>query len=195
MIFNDQSDNNYPLVIGPGGMLVAGKFGNALDPVDQPAIANGGRLMKPYLVSEIRDAAGTVQMRREPEVRRRVVDEDTAQRVLGVLEGVVNPDNNTGRAAGIRGYRIAGKTGTAQKIGPDRLYSQYMSSFVGILPASAPELVVLVVVDAPDKSRGYYGTEVAAPAFRTIAETAIRVLRLAPDAYTASTQISGNEVS
>ncbi len=156
------------------------------------AIANGGLLMKPYLVSEIRDANGTLQMRREPEVRRRILDEETAARVMGVLEGVVNPNNNTGKAAGIRGYRIAGKTGTAQKIGPNRQYSQYMSSFVGILPASEPELVILVVVDNPDKSKGYYGTEVAAPAFRAIAETAVRVLRLAPDAQTAPLQIAGS---
>jgi len=153
------------------------------------AVANGGLLMQPYLVSEIRDADGTLQFQRRPEVRRRVLDEATAARVMRMLEGVVRPDNNTGRAAGINGYRIAGKTGTAQKIGPDGRYSEYMSSFVGILPASAPELVVLVVIDAPRK--GYYGTEVAAPAFRTIAETALRVLRLAPDAVAAPVQING----
>ncbi len=156
------------------------------------AVANGGRLMKPYLVSEIRNADGTLEFQRQPEVRRRILDEATAARVMRILEGVVSPDSNTGRAAGIRGYRIAGKTGTAQKIGPDRRYSQYVSSFVGILPASAPELVILVVVDSPDKSKGYYGTEVAAPAFRTIAETAVRVLRLAPDAVTAPVQINGS---
>ncbi len=154
------------------------------------AIANGGLLMKPYAVSEIRDADGTLQFERRPEVRRRVLDEATAARVMRILEGVVDPSSNAGKAAGIRGYRIAGKTGTAQKIGPDRRYSQYMSSFVGILPASAPELVVLVVIDAPRK--GYYGTEVAAPAFRTIAETAVRVLRLAPDAVVAPVQINGS---
>lgn len=161
------------------------------------AVANGGLLMKPYLVSEIRDAGGTVQVRRNPEARHRVLDEGTAARVLRVLEGVVSPDNNTGRAAGIPGYRVAGKTGTAQKIGPDGTYSQYMSSFVGILPASAPELVILVVVDAPDRRKGYYGTVVAAPAFRTIAETAIRALRIAPDAVApnavaAPVQINGS---
>jgi cell division protein FtsI (penicillin-binding protein 3) len=156
------------------------------------SIANGGLLMKPYIVSEIRDAEGALQMKREPEVRRRVLDEETAGRVMHVLEGVVDPSNNTGKAAGIPGYRIAGKTGTAQKIGPNRQYSQYMSSFVGILPASAPELVVLVVVDNPDKSKGYYGTTVAAPAFRAIAETAIRVLRLAPYAPSAPLQVAGS---
>ena len=154
------------------------------------AIANGGLLMQPYLVSEIRDAEGTVHFEHRPTARRRVVDEVTAARVLDLLEGVIDPDSATGRAAGIRGYTLAGKTGTAQKIGPDGLYSQYVSSFVGILPASAPELVVLVVIDAP--RNGYYGSEVAAPAFRTIAEAAVRVLRIAPDAVAAPVQITGS---
>jgi len=156
------------------------------------AVANGGLLMEPYIVSEIRDAAGNVQFEHQPTIRHRVLDEATAARVMVVLEGVINPDSVTGRAAGIPGYRLAGKTGTAQKIGPDGLYSQYVSSFVGILPASAPELVILVVIDAPDKSKGYYGSEVAAPAFRTIAEAAVRVLRLAPDAVAAPLQIIGS---
>jgi len=156
------------------------------------AVANGGLVMQPYVVAEIRDATGNVQFEHQPTVRHRVLDGVTAARVMDVLEGVINPDSVTGRAAGIRGYRLAGKTGTAQKIGPDGLYSQYVSSFVGILPASAPELVILVVIDAPDKRKGYYGSEVAAPAFRTIAETAVRVLRLAPDAVAAPVQIIGS---
>jgi cell division protein FtsI (penicillin-binding protein 3) len=154
------------------------------------AIANGGLLMKPYVVSSVQDADGNLISQHQPEVRRRVIDEATARRVMRVLEGVVDPESTTGKAAAVPGYRLAGKTGTAQKIGPDRTYSQYMSSFVGILPASAPELVVLVVIDAPRK--GYYGSEVAAPAFRSIAETAVRVLRLRPDAMAAPQQITGS---
>ncbi len=150
------------------------------------AIANGGMLMQPYVVASARNAAGDVVFERQPKVRRRVVDAHTARRVMSVLEGVVAPDTTTGKAVGLAGYRIAGKTGTAQKIGPEGRYSEYMSSFVGVLPASDPQLVVLVVIDTPRK--GYYGTEVAAPAFRAIAETAVRVLRLAPDAAAAPAQ-------
>ena len=154
------------------------------------AIANGGLLMEPYVVASIRDAGGEVTFARQPRVRHRILDEATAQRVMAILEGVIAPGTPIARAAGIPGYRLAGKTGTAQKIGPDGTYSQYMSSFVGILPASAPELVVLVVIDAPRK--GYYGSEVGAPAFREIAETAVRVLRLAPDAVVAPVQVAGS---
>jgi cell division protein FtsI (penicillin-binding protein 3) len=154
------------------------------------AIANGGLLMEPYVVASIRNAAGEVTFERQARVRHRILDEATAQRVMAILEGVIAPGTSIARAASIPGYRLAGKTGTAQKIGPDGTYSQYMSSFVGILPASAPELVVLVVIDAPRK--GYYGSEVGAPAFREIAETAVRVLRLAPDAVATPVQVAGS---
>jgi cell division protein FtsI/penicillin-binding protein 2 len=111
-----------------------------------------------------------------------VVEPATARRLITVLERVVNGSDGSGTRASIPGYRIAGKTGTAQKIGPAGRYSQYVSSFIGMLPAADPELVVLVMIDSPDPSRGYYGSEVAMPAFRQIAETAIRVLRIPPDA-------------
>jgi cell division protein FtsI (penicillin-binding protein 3) len=146
------------------------------------AIANGGSLMEPYLVSSIRDADGQVVQQHSPRVRRRVVEPATARRLITVLERVVNGSDGSGTRASIPGYRIAGKTGTAQKIGPAGRYSQYVSSFIGMLPAADPELVVLVMIDSPDPSRGYYGSEVAMPAFRQIAETAIRVLRIPPDA-------------
>jgi cell division protein FtsI/penicillin-binding protein 2 len=146
------------------------------------AVANGGNLMEPYLVSNIRDADGLVVRKHTPRVRRRVTDPVTARRLLDVLERVVDGSDGRGTRASIPGYRIAGKTGTAQKIGPEGRYTRYVSSFIGILPAGDPELVVLVMIDSPDPSRGYYGSEVAMPAFRQIAETAIRVLRIPPEA-------------
>ena len=117
----------------------------------------------------------------QPNEGDQVISEDTAVAVRRMLEEVVRP-GGTGTKASVDGYRIAGKTGTAQKIGPEGRYSQYVSSFIGMLPAADPELVVLVMIDSPDPSRGYYGSEVAMPAFRQIAETAIRVLRIPPDA-------------
>jgi len=150
------------------------------------AVANGGYLMEPYLVSSIRDASGLIVAEHRPIVRRQVIDSATARRLVTVLERVVSGSDGGGTRASIPGYRIAGKTGTAQKIGPEGQYSQYVSSFIGMLPAADPELVVLVMIDSPDPSRGYYGSEVAMPAFRQIAETAIRVLRIPPDAAAPS---------
>ncbi len=150
------------------------------------AVANGGRLMEPYVVSSIRDAGGQIVRERRPIARRQVIDPLTARRIVTVLERVVAGKDGSGTRASIPGYRIAGKTGTAQKIGPEGRYSQYVSSFIGMLPAADPELVVLVMIDSPDPSRGYYGSEVAMPAFRQIAEAAIRVLRIPPDAAAPS---------
>ena len=150
------------------------------------AVANGGQLMEPYLVSSIRDASGQVVQEHRPLARRRIIDPSTARRLVTVLERVVAGSDGTGTRASIPGYRIAGKTGTAQKIGPEGRYTQYVSSFIGMLPADDPELVVLVMIDSPDPSRGYYGSEVAMPAFRQIAEAAIRVLRIPPDAAAPS---------
>ena len=154
-------------------------------------LANGGVLMQPYIVDSVRDVDGKVVLKHRPQARRRVLDSSAARRVLQVLEGVVAPDTPTGRAAGLAGYSLAGKTGTAQKIGPDGRYSEYTSSFVGILPASSPRLVILVVIDAP--RRGYYGSEVAAPAFQAIAEKSIQALRLPPDAAVAPVQVAGSD--
>jgi len=144
------------------------------------AIANGGVLMRPRLVSEIRDENGRAIQTFLPEARRRPVSPETAARMMTVLEGTVSKDG-TGEKAAIPGYRIAGKTGTAQKIDPaTRQYSARdgVVSFVGIVPADDPRIVVLVVVDDP-KGVSWGGT-VAAPVFRNVAEQVLRYLGVPP---------------
>jgi cell division protein FtsI (penicillin-binding protein 3) len=114
------------------------------------AIANGGRLMKPYVVSEIRDAQDEVKRQILPQVRRRVISPETARAVTRILEGVVT--EGTGGKAAINGFRVAGKTGTAQKIDPRTgAYSdsKFVSSFVGYVPADNPRLAMIVVIDEP----------------------------------------------
>ncbi|MDH5642419.1 MAG: penicillin-binding protein 2, partial [Nitrospira sp.] len=126
------------------------------------AIANGGVLMKPYIVSEIRDAQGNVKHQNLPQVKRRVVSPETAQAVTRILEGVVT--DGTGGKAAIDGFRVAGKTGTAQKIDPRTgrySASQFVSSFVGYAPADNPKLAMIVIVDEPQG--GAWGGAVAAP--------------------------------
>jgi len=144
------------------------------------SIANGGMLMRPHLVSEIRDANGHVVQAFSPEVRRHTVSPETAGRMMNILEGTVSK-RGTGEKATIPGYRVAGKTGTAQKIDPvTKQYSMRdtVSSFVGIVPAEDPRIVVLVVVDSP-KGLAWGGT-VAAPVFRNIAEQVLRYLGVPP---------------
>ncbi|MCP9462972.1 MAG: penicillin-binding protein 2, partial [Nitrospira sp.] len=137
------------------------------------AIANGGILMKPYVVSEIRDAHGRVIKRVLPSAKRRVISPETARIVTSILEGVVT--DGTGSKAAIDGFRVAGKTGTAQKIDPrTRAYStsQFVSSFAGYVPAENPKLAMIVVIDEP--SGEAWGGTVAAPVFRRVGEQILK---------------------
>jgi cell division protein FtsI (penicillin-binding protein 3) len=139
------------------------------------AIANDGVLMKPYVVSEIRDAQGRVVKQIKPEVKRRVVSSETARTVSTILEGVVS--NGTGTKGAIPGFRVAGKTGTAQKIDPRTgTYSstQFVGSFVGFAPAEHPRLAMIVVIDEPQGEA--WGGVVAAPVFRRIGEQVLNHL-------------------
>jgi cell division protein FtsI (penicillin-binding protein 3) len=139
------------------------------------AIANEGVLMKPYVVSEIRDAQGRMVKQIRPQVRRRVVSPETARTVTRILEGVVT-DGTGGRAA-IPGFRVAGKTGTAQKIDPRTgSYSarQFVGSFVGFAPADNPRLAMIVVLDEPLGEA--WGGTVAAPVFKRVGEQVLNYL-------------------
>jgi cell division protein FtsI/penicillin-binding protein 2 len=141
-------------------------------------IANGGRLVRPHLIDRIEghEVAGGKA--------RRVVSREVAAQMLSMLRGVVV--EGTGTQAAIPGYTVAGKTGTAAKIDPDGTYStsRYVASFVGLVPASKPELVVMVMVDEP--RGGFYGGTVAAPAFREIARFNLQYLEIPQDAPRAT---------
>lgn len=143
------------------------------------ALANGGVLMKPYLVSTVVDHDGVVLLENKPTVVRRVVSEKSARRVVAMLESVVEPGGTATRAR-MDEYRVAGKTGTAQKADPvARGYSdERVASFVGMVPAEDPRVVVLVVIDEPKTD--VYGGMVAAPAFKEIAAQAMVALGVPP---------------
>lgn len=132
------------------------------------ALANGGVLMKPYLVARVTDADGVVLLENRPTPVRRVVREATARSVVSMLESVVE-QGGTATKARLDEYRVAGKTGTAQKVDPiARGYSdKRIASFVGVVPAEDPRAVILVVIDEPKTD--VYGGLVAAPAFKEIA--------------------------
>jgi cell division protein FtsI (penicillin-binding protein 3) len=132
------------------------------------ALANGGVLMKPYLVSKMVDADGVVLLENKPTALRRVVSEQSAKTVVSWLESVVEK-GGTGTKARLDEYRVAGKTGTAQKVDPvaGGYSDKRLSSFVGMVPAEDPRAVILVVIDEPMVDR--YGGDCAAPAFKEIA--------------------------
>ncbi len=145
-------------------------------------IANGGVRMKPYIVKEIRDQQGRVIERNEPREVERVLSEETAHTVARML-ATVTEEGGTGTRARVPGYRVAGKTGTAQKVDPEtHRYGRglYVSSFIGFLPLEHPRLVIVCVLDEPRKD-GHYGGTVAAPAFARVAEAGMRYLGVPPD--------------
>ncbi len=133
------------------------------------AIANDGVLMKPYVVAEVRDQKGQTVKESLPQVRRRVVSPTTARTLTAIMEGVVT--SGTGTKAASPGFRVAGETGTAQKVDPSTGgYSSALSigSFVGFVPADAPRLAIIVVIDEPQGEA--WGGVVAAPVFRRVGE-------------------------
>ncbi len=134
------------------------------------AVIGSGGLMRPVSLLALD----------EPPPATRVIGETTARQVLSMMEQVVLP-GGTGTRAGIPGYRIAGKTGTARKFATGG-YSEdrYLSIFAGLAPASDPRLSVVVVIDEP-RGGAYYGGEVAAPVFARIAAEALRLLAVPPD--------------
>lgn len=134
------------------------------------ALANGGLLMQPRLVREIRDADGGVVERFEPRVVRRVISERVARMVSRVLVDVV--EDGTGTAAGLGVFKVAGKTGTTRAYTADQGYGGgYYPSFVGFFPAEDPQLVVFVKLARPKGQ--YYGGAVAAPVTRATMEAAL----------------------
>jgi cell division protein FtsI (penicillin-binding protein 3) len=145
-------------------------------------IANGGYLMEPYLVEKVTDSAGQVIEERQPKVVRQVIKSEVAARVARMMETVTADDHGTGTKGRVPGFRVAGKTGTAQKVDPvTGGYSadKRVASFVGFVPAEAPRLVVLAMIDEP---RGQvYGGLVAAPVFARVATQALHYLKVKPN--------------
>jgi len=144
------------------------------------AIANGGRLMKPFVVQAVTDQNGRPLQRYEPILVRQAVSPTTARAMRGIMGKVVS-GQGTGRYAALDGYTACGKTGTAQKPDENGAYAKdrFVASFVGFAPAEHPEIVVLVVFDEPKTS--HYGGVVAAPVFKRIVEETLHHLNISPD--------------
>jgi cell division protein FtsI (penicillin-binding protein 3) len=145
------------------------------------AIANGGKLMRPHLVKEISKPGGKVVEKTEPHVVRKVLSAEAARQTTKILENAVG-ETGTGFPAAISGYRVAGKTGTAQKVDPGtRRYSDknYLALFVGFTPADRPRMLMVVVVDEPEKKK--YGGLTAAPVFREVGAWTMNRFQINPD--------------
>ena len=134
------------------------------------AIANGGYLMKPYIVKQVNDETGNAVSVTEPTVVRQVISQETSRRMCKILEGVVSEGG--GKNAYVRGYSVAGKTGTSEK--QPRGNGKYVASFLGFAPADDPQIAVIVILDEPVGD--YYGSMIAAPVVGKIVEDTLRYL-------------------
>ncbi len=143
------------------------------------AIANGGSMMRPMIISRLQERDGSVVQAYRPEKIRQVISEATSKQMVEILKTVPKKGGTAAEAA-LKNYVAAGKTGTAQKV-ENGTYAQgkYISSFIGFFPADKPEICISVVMDEPRE--GYYGGKVCGPVFRDIAERCASYLSIPPD--------------
>jgi len=137
---------------------------------------NGGKLMEPRLVKALQDENGKTVQSFEPKVIKQVISKETADEMKTIMETVVN--SGTGTNAQIAGYRIGGKTGTADKLENGVYGDQVYASFVALAPIEDPQLAILLIVDEPQGA--HFGSQTAAPAVRTILEQTLRYLKIQP---------------
>ena len=138
------------------------------------AIANGGKLMEPYVVAKKLDQSGNTVYETTPQVKRQVISESTSKTVLSMMEKVVS--SGTGRNAYIPGYRVAGKTGTSEKLTVD---GEYIASFVGCAPADDPQIAVLIIIDEP-QGAVHGGGAIAAPVAGAVIEQTLEYMNVEP---------------
>jgi cell division protein FtsI (penicillin-binding protein 3) len=142
-------------------------------------VANGGWLMTPGVVSSVLDGHGQVVLTKDRQPKRRPISSQTAKRMGHILEAAV--ETGTGKGAKLVGYRVAGKTGTSQKIDLETgtySSSDVIASFVGFVPADQPCLTMLVVIDEPEI--GKWGGKTAAPVFGNVAKRVLPHLGILP---------------
>lgn len=177
------TENQYGIV-----ELSSASFGqtNNVSPIQMctalSAVANGGRLLKPYLVSEIKDVKGNTVSKTQTTERRQVISEDTSEKVLDMMTYVV--ENGTGRNARVAGYKVGGKTGTSEKLGEysDNERKKYIISFSAIAPTDDPRVAMIIICDEPNQDLG--GGTICAPIAASVVEECMKQLGVEPS-YTA----------
>lgn len=164
--------------------LSSASFGqtNSLTPIQVCtglcAIANGGKLLQPYLVSSIADANGKTVKKTQTKEIRQVISADTSEKVRKMMKSVV--DNGTGKNGYVAGYSVGGKTGTSTKLGESKNGEgdKYIVSFGAIAPSDNPEIAMLIIVDEPNQDLG--GGALCAPIAAQVTQEAMNVLGIEP---------------
>lgn len=143
-------------------------------------IANGGKMMKPYIVSSMLDEEGNTISTTQPAVKRQVISETSAAKVADMMEHVVS--EGTGKNAYVAGFRLAGKTGTSEKLAGGKKDGKYVASFACFAPANDPKISMLIVIDEPVGQIN--GGQIATPVAAEVAEATLNYLNVDPQ-YTA----------
>lgn len=172
-------ENQYGIV-----ELSSASFGqtNSLTPIQVCtglcAIANGGTLLKPYIVSEIVDADGKTVQKNERTAIRQVISKETSETVCKMMKAVV--DEGTGKNGYVAGYRVGGKTGTSTKLGESKAgeKDKYIVSFAAIAPSDDPQIAMLIIIDEPSEDLG--GGALCAPIAAEVVEQAMSELNVEP---------------
>ncbi|SDY76238.1 penicillin-binding protein 2B [Evansella caseinilytica] len=189
------NEANSSIVRGSKSELATTAFGQgtAVTPIQQvqaaTAIANGGKMMKPYIVDRIVSAdTGETIIENNPEVAGEPISEETAEEVLELLETVVTSEVGTGRPYAIEGYHVAGKTGTAQIPNPEGGYLEghgnSIFSFLGMAPAEDPEVIVYVAVDRPQLEEEEAGSTPVSMIFKAVMQQSLQYLNISPSETT-----------
>ncbi|MBS4207719.1 penicillin-binding protein [Bacillus sp. FJAT-50079] len=145
------------------------------------AIANDGKMMKPYVVEKIVDPNDDTVETFEPEMVGEPISKKTAKEVMSILETVITSENGTGKSYQLEGYKVAGKTGTAQISDRGYIEGNYLYSFLGAAPADDPELIMYVVVDRPKLEEGDHGSDPVSIIFNTVMENSLKYLNIEPE--------------
>ncbi|HEX6922622.1 MAG TPA: penicillin-binding protein [Bacillales bacterium] len=148
------------------------------------SIANDGKMMKPYIVDKVVNPnTGKVVLDHKPKVDGTPISAKSAKKVRDLLRTVVTGKHGTGKEFAIEGYKVAGKTGTAQIVGPDGRYldGKYIHSFIGMAPKDDPQLLVYVAVDRPDVKYSVYGSRPVADIFRSVMKRSLQYLNIDPE--------------
>jgi cell division protein FtsI (penicillin-binding protein 3) len=165
--------DRYPIAFGQSMSVNAVQMASVY-----ATIANGGVRVTPNLVAGPVGPDGKLTASPAPR-QRRVISQTTARQISDMLEGVTTPEGTAPKAQ-IKGYRVAGKTGTAQRVNPRTgLYNGYTASFAGFAPADDPRLVVQVVLQDP-KRGSHYGGDIAAPVFQNVMSFALQSEKIPP---------------
>lgn len=172
-------ENQYSIV-----ELSSASFGqtNNMSPIQictaLSAVANGGTLLKPYVVSEVKDADGKTISKTEPTASRQVISKETSETVLKMMKSVV--DNGTGKNGYVAGYSVGGKTGTSTKLGEsaEGEKDKYIISFAAVAPVDDPQIAMIILCDEPNQDLG--GGAICAPIAAAVTEEAMKQLGIEP---------------